>query len=232
MKALIFLLCLCSMNVPAATLVSMDSLLEQSMDQRLKQFKAFGSKGQEFLKRAAFDPSNALQSRWRAITTMGRWDALYFRPQLDKALASQEWFMRNAALIALQNDERSRAIAWSTRMLEDPALVVRTQAVRNLIDLEATESEPRLWKEIFAKRNFRGVESLWIRTHIAEALAHFRVPGRTDNFRKLLMDEDSRLYKWAIMGLETSTGMKMTSSQEPVEIRRQKWLSRLGDGSI
>lgn len=232
MRSIIFLLCLLSVRAPAATIVSMDSLLEQSMEQRLKQFKILGSKGQEFLKRAAFDSTNTLQTRWRAVTTMGRWDTLHFRPQLDKALVSSEWFMRNAALIALQNDDRPRAVAWSTRMLEDPALVVRTQAVRNLIELNAVEAEPILWREMFHKRNFRGHESLWIRTHIAEALARFAVRGRVQNFTKLLKDEDERLHKWAVMGLESNTGMKMTSSQDPVDIRRQKWLSRLGDGAI
>lgn len=222
---------MCGQSANAA-IVSMDSLLEQPMGPRLEQFKAQGLKGQEFLKRAAFDSMNSLQIRWRAITTMGRWDALRFRPELDKALASKEWFMRNSALIALQNDERARAIAWSVKALDDSALVVRTQAVRNLLELNAVETEARLWKEIFAKKNFRGSESLWIREHIAEALARFNQANRTANFRKLLMDEDSRLYRWAIIGLENNTGVKMTGSNESVEVRRQKWLSRLGSEAI
>jgi HEAT repeat protein len=232
MRFVLALIIMTYAKAEALPIVSMDSLLEQPMAHRLAQFKAQGFKGQEFLKRAAFDSSNSLQIRWRAITTMGRWDALRFRPELDKALASKEWFMRNAALIALQNDERSRAIAWSVKALDDTALVVRTQAVRNLIELNAIETEPRLWKEMFAKKNFRGAESLWIRQHIAEALARFNQPNRTANFRKLLMDEDSRVYRWAIKGLENNTGMKMTASGESIEVRRQKWLSRLGSGAI
>lgn len=216
----------------AAPLVSMDSLLEQPMTARLEQFRAQGLKGQEFLKRAAFDPMNPLQIRWRAITTMGRWDTLRFRPELDRALASKEWFMRNAALIALQYDDHTRAVAWSLKALEDKALVVRTQAVRNLIELNATETEPQLWKEMFAQKNFHKGESLWIREHIAEALARFNLPNRTANFRKLLQDEDSRVHRWAIKGLENNTGMKMTATGESIAVRRQKWLSRLGNDTI
>lgn len=216
----------------AEALVSPESLLERPMTARLAEFKKLGFKAHKALEHIAFDRTQSLQIRWRAVTTMGKWDALQFRPQLDRALASKEWFMRNAALIALQNDERPRAIAWSQRMLEDKSLVVRTQAVRNLIELNASESEPLLWKEISNRRNFRKGESLWIRAHIAEALAHFAVQGRAQNFQKLLLDEDERLHKWALVGLETITGMRMSGKQEPLDVRRQKWLSRLESDTI
>src|SRR4051812_24312724 len=130
----------------AEPVVSMESLLERPMDSRVREMKALGDHAHQFLSKTAFDHSESLQTRWRAVTTMGRWDALAFKPELDRALASGEWFMRNAALIALLNDDRARAVSWSTRMLNDPALVVRTQAVRNLIGLNAIESLPQLWR--------------------------------------------------------------------------------------
>lgn len=231
MKYIIIAFCFAGSS-HAETIVSMESLMDRPMEVRVREFAKSPDKAYTFLARSAFDKSASLVERWRAVTTMGRLDPLRFRPELDKALVSGEWYMRNAALIALQTDERARAVAWSTRMLEDKALVVRTQAVRNLIELNARESEPILWQQISAKRNFRGHESLWIRTHIAEALARFGMEGRTRNFQKLLMDADERLHKWAIMGLENSTGMKLSSGKEPTEIRRQKWLTRLGMEAI
>jgi hypothetical protein len=221
-----------SCGAGAEALVSLESLMERPMEVRVREFAKVGDKVYPFLVRTAFDKNESLLERWRAVTTMGRFDPLRFRPELDKALISPEWFMRNAALIALQTDERARAVAWSIRALEDEALVVRTQAVRNLIELNAREAEPLLWHQVSAKRNFRGKESLWIRTHIAEALARFTGPGRTRHFQKLLQDSDERLHKWAIMGLETSTGMKLSAGKEPIEIHRQKWLARLGTKAI
>jgi len=236
MKLTSLILCLFTnlffVSASAETLVSMESLLARPMNARLGEFRKLGDKAQIFLNQVAFDRRHSLLERWRAITTMGRLDPLLFRPQLDRALASPEWFMRNAALIALKNDERSRAVAWSQRMLEDKALVVRTQAVRNLIELNAREAEPILWEQISHRRNFRGSESLWIRTHIAEALARFAVQGRTKKFQRLLLDRDERLHTWAIIGLENSTGLKMSSGKEPLDIRRQKWLARLGVEAI
>jgi len=131
-------------------------------------------------------------------------------------------------LIALQSDTRERAVEGSTRLLTDPALVVRTQAVRNLIALNAVESEAVLWREMFSERNFRSGESLWVRGHIAEALAKFTGPGKSRSFQRLLLESDPRLHRWAVLGLEKTTGVKLTDAQESIESRRQKWLSRLG----
>ncbi|MGZ3723375.1 MAG: HEAT repeat domain-containing protein [Bdellovibrionales bacterium] len=208
---------------------AMEALLNHPIDERVREFKELkAAGGYSFLASAAFDKKNGLQTRWRAITTMGRLDAAAFRKELDRALTGPEWYMRNAALIALQTDDRQRAIASSMRLLDDPALVVRTQAVRNLIQLEAREAEPKMWEKIFSDKNFRGKESLWVRVHLAEALAGFATPGRTRSFQRLLMDSDERLHKWAILGLEKTTGIKLGGRELSVEIRRQQWLSRLG----
>ena len=219
-------------SLHAETLVSMESLLDRPVEQRVVEFRKLGLKAHKFLATTAFEKTESLQARWRSITTMGRLDAIGYRAQIDRALVSPEWFMRNAALIALLADERTRAVSWSVRMLEDRALVVRTQAVRNLIGLNAAEAEPMLWKQIGDRRNYKGEESLWIRGHIAEALARLTLTNqgssRTREFQRLLMDPDERLHRWAILGLENSTGYKLSDRKEPTEIQRQKWLARLG----
>lgn len=226
---LILVACLMSGPLHAEAMIPMEALLTQKIDERVKQFRELKDEGgYRFLSRTAFDKSNGLQTRWRALTTMGRLDPHLFRKDLDKALASSEWFMRNAALIALQSDDHARAVRISAKFIDDPALVVRTQAVRNLIQLGARETEPLLWQKIFSTKNFRGKESLWVRVHMAEALAVFAGPGRAKNFQRLLMDPDERLHKWAIMGLENTTGFKLGGKDLSTEIRRQQWLSRLG----
>ncbi len=227
MKILAFAL-LSLISSPVFAALPMQALLDMPIEERVKEFKTLKSTSYTFLSQAAFDAKNGLQTRWRAITTMGRLDPQAFRKDLDRALVSREWFMRNAALIALQTDDRPRAVAWSSKMLNDPALVVRTQAVRNLLELEARECEPQLWEQIFSRKNFSGKESLWVRVHIAEALAHFATRERIKLFQRLLMDPDERLHKWAILGLENGSGFKMSGKEVPLEIRREQWLARLG----
>lgn len=226
-----FLLCL-FLSTSAFAANSLDTILNEPLKQRLNEFAQHRESADAFLIRVARDKTAGVQARWRALTTMGRLDPHKFQKNIDEALKSRDWFLRQAALIALQTDDRDRAVQWSMRLLRDSALMVRTQAVSNLLLLDAREAEPLLWHEIWDRRNFHGKESLWIRAHLAEAVAHMSGPGRTKAFAKLLLDPDQRLYRWAIEGLEASTGMRITAPNEPIEIRRQKWLSRLGGETI
>ncbi len=211
---------------------SLVTFLMQPMDVRLKEMRKDPQATYQLLSQTAFDPTQNIQVRWRAVTTMGRFDARRFQKDLEKALTAKEWYIRNAALIAILNDSRDVTLKWSTQLLKDPALMVRTQAVRNLVGINALEAEPILWQQIWDKRNYRGKESLWIRAHMAEALARMASTGRAKYFQKLILDPDPRLHKWAIIGLERSTGMKITDKKESTEVQRQKWLSRLGINAI
>lgn len=218
----------------ASPLKSWDSVLSLPLDVRVKEFNSLPNQSYPFLSKISKDKSASIQTRWRALTTMGRANAKYFRKDIEGALKSRDWFLRNAALIALQGDDREFAVTWSTKLLRDTALMVRTQAVRNLVTLDAREVEPILWKEIGSKINFNGHQSLWIRAYIAEALVLLSPPGpsRSKHFERLLLDGDERLHLWAIRGLEQATGLKISDNQEDVEVRRQKWLSRLGIQAI
>lgn len=218
----------------AAPLRDWQSVLNYPLEVRVREFRAQSRQTYPFLIKTAKDTNAGLQARWRALTTMGRLDAPAFRAEIENALQSREWFLRNAGLLAVQSDDRDRAVGWSVKLLKDPALMVRTQAVRNLMQLEAREFEPLLWKELNEKRNFNRNESLWIRSHIAEALVRLAPTGplRVRSFERLLLDSDERLHPWAIKGLERTTGKKITHGKEPLEVRRQKWLSHLGIQAI
>jgi HEAT repeat protein len=218
-------------TVPAMP-TSLQITLEKPMSQRIIEIRKDPKHAYPKLIETAFDSKQQLRLRWRALTTMGKVDALYFQKELERALKSREWFIRNAALIAILNADRSTAVKWSTEMLKDSSLMVRTQAVRNLVGLEAKESEPALWRELWNRQNFRKKESLWIRAHVAEALARIADAGHRKEFERLLLDPDPRLHRWAVLGLEKATGLKLSSSNEAIEVQRQKWLARLGIESI
>lgn len=202
------------------------------MSVRLKSFRSDPRQSYRFLSQTAFDKNQDLRTRWRALTTMGRLDPEYFKKDIEKALTSSEWHSRNAALIAVLNAPRELALKWSVAGLKDPSLMVRTQAVRNLVGLNAIEAQPLLWNALWDRRNFRDKESLWVRAHIAEALARLATRGDPRSFERLLLDPDWRLHRWAILGLEKTTGIKLSSRQESVEVQREKWLARLGVNAI
>jgi len=220
-------------RVWGAPLVAFERILSEPLEARVTQLRRLEPRMRATFVGLAFDPKEPLTTRWRAVTTMGRLDHTYFTAPIERALRSPEWFMRNAALIASLNLTRAPAEAAAMRALDDPALVVRTQAVRNLIHLKARASEPKLWRMLNDARSFtpRG-ESLWIRAHVVEALSGFATPTRTAAFKRLLLDEDPRVHRWAVRGLETSVGTRLTAPDAPVESARRRWLAQLGDGTI
>src|SRR5262245_49649160 len=92
------------------------ALLAKPMPERLKAFRQQPKAAYPLLRETAFDANQNLQIRWRAITSMGALDAGYFLKDLEQALVSKEWFVRNAALIAVLNEPRDLALKWSSKL--------------------------------------------------------------------------------------------------------------------
>lgn len=187
--------------------------------------KTLGKGGVAALQELAFDPQEPLQTRWRATTALGQaWPKLA-EPTLEKALQSDEWFMRNAALIALTHGSRKKVLEWSEKLLDDKALVVRTAAVQAIDRVSGKELSEKLWSRLNAKENFRNQQSLWIRKHIVRALSKFGRPSDTSRFISALRDGDKDLHPYAIKGLERSTGQVLGSKKTTTYWKKEKWLA-------
>src|ERR1044072_4713379 len=98
------LLLLLGFYLHAEPLVSPEAWLQHPIDVRAREFGTLKDHGYTFLSKPPFNSKEALQVRWRAITTMGKADPIRFHKEIDRALGSPEWFIRNAALIALLSD--------------------------------------------------------------------------------------------------------------------------------
>lgn len=178
---------------------------------------------EDLVTQIAFDRKYSLTERWKSLTALGQ-----LNPQnqvLEKAVQHKDWFMRNAGILAMSQGPRKRAIKWSRKLLEDPALVVRTAAVKVIHNLNARELEDILWKKLKSKENFKSGESLWIRKHIVKALSDFSQPGQGQEARfvSLLNDKDSRVHQAAIQALEKITNSRFEG--ETITQQRQAWLS-------
>ena len=169
----------------------------------------------------AFDQQVQITERWRSLVSLGR-----LEPQskaLEKAVQHKDWFMRNAGLLALSYGPRKRALRWSRKLLDDPALVVRSAAVKVIRDLKAKEMESVLWSKLRSKENFKSGEGLWIRKNIVETLGDFSYPGQEVKFIQLLHDKDARVHGAAISALEKIT--KTPSKGGSLAQQRKAWLS-------
>ncbi|MCC6277032.1 MAG: HEAT repeat domain-containing protein [Oligoflexia bacterium] len=200
-----------------------EKVLAQKSEKKFSDLKKMGPRVYADLKRIAFNEDRALGIRWQAFMAMVKIGEKEALPEVDLALRSQDWFMRDAAIRILPILDEDRAYKAAMRALDDSALVVRSTAVKTLKVLKRPESADKLWNELYSKENFMRNQSLWIRKYIVEALADLAPPNSEEKFIKVLDDDDSLLFEPAIRGLERLTGQKMGDPSVPAVYKRYYW---------
>lgn len=160
----------------------------------------------------AFSEDQSMRLRWRALMLAAESRRAKATPDLLKAASHKQWFMRNAALVALAEVNDGEAQKLARKLVKDKALVVRSAAVDVLQKNPQPEIRDLLWEEMNQKYNFRNQESLWIRSQIVEALAQKPADHELKVFSKLLTDKDQRVQSASVMGLEKLTGVKLGKS--------------------
>lgn len=196
--------------------------LELPMIERLSVLRTQGKTGYKNLTTVMFDRKAEMEDRWRAVTAAARIGGRDSLPELSRAVRSEEWFMRNAALVAASNVDRGQALSWARQLMNDKALVVRAAAVEVIKNQRDMSSSTLLWEKLHAKENFRGNQSLFIRRQIVEALASLEGAGKEAKFVALLNDKDEALHAPAISALERMTGNKLGGA-EPVKFKKAHW---------
>ncbi len=177
-------------------------LAQVSGDRHYKQFIAL-----------AFDESRSMALRWKAL--MSAADARGKGSTVDilKAAKSHQWYMRNAALVALQEVNQPEAEKLALELISDKALVVRSAAMDVLGHSSSFEARETLWSELDKDYNFKKKQSLWIRNQIVEALAKKPLDKERLQFTALLKDSDERVQMASIQGLEKLTGVRLGDGQ-------------------
>ncbi len=187
-----------------------------------------GNSAFQALEQLAFDQSQGLQVRWRALISLAQVYPDRAQPILNQAARSQEWFMRNAGLVAMSSMPRDYALVWARRLSRDPALVVRTAAIQLLAEVGASDVEPLLWEQLYAAENFHQGQSLFVRRHIVKALASQARPGQEARFIQILQEADARLHPFAIQALEKISGRSLTQEGATVSQVKNQWLEWWG----
>lgn len=157
----------------------------------------------------AFNDAQPMNLRWRALMAAADLRQEKATDDLLKAGAHQQWYMRNAALVALQGVNPTEASKLAQKLLKDKALVVRSAAVEVLQKNQSPEVRDLLWEELNQNYNYKNKHSLWIRYQIVGALAKKPLDREVGLFVKLLSDEDVRVQLPAVRGLEKLTGVRL-----------------------
>lgn len=190
----------------------------------------------ESLLEIANNANGSMNLRWRALTSAALLRKEKSVPDLMKASKSQEWFMRNAALVGLAEFSPSKSVEVARRLVKDPALVVRSASVDVLTKHGGQEERDLLWNELGASYNKRGGQSLWIRSQIVTALSEKPADAELRRFSGVLQNEkEEPLQKAAIAGLQKLTGMRLgeglTSHQRVVQLWKNYFVKN-GEGAV
>lgn len=199
------------------------SLPEKNREQVARAQKDQGSLADELLK-LAFDESQTMPQRWKALHLGAYLKGPLAKSDLTKALKHDQWFMRNAALIAFEKLYPKEVPKVAKSLLQDKALVVRSAAVEVMSRRLDDEGRDLFWDELEKSYNFRNSQSLWVRSQIVEALAKAPEKREKPIFAKLLRDKDTRLHFYSIIALEKLSGKKLGSHRSTLAQKRELWL--------
>ena len=214
-------------KLPAKTMYqNIRRVLDLPLENR-RQVLSGGHKPQIFriLKFMAFSDQELLPTRWAALITLAYIAGEDARPVVLSALQHPRWFLRNAGLLAMEKIDPATSLWWGDKLLDDPALLVRTASVDLIGRQKADTYKWRLLKKLNAPDSFYKNQSLWIRHHIMRALADFATPGEEKFFLSVLHDPDTRLYPPALSALKKLTGYSVLHTEEMDRaVWRDKWL--------
>lgn len=210
MKKLIFVLLFSPMiaaaSVPeSARLASAVEIVKQPIEamtqEKREQLKPFYD---EVLKIAASN-SQSIKLRWKALILAAKIKPDMASKDIAAFAKHEDWFMRNATLTAVQEVNLEAAKKVAEELLKDKALVVRSAAVDVLSQQLSAESRERLWNELNQKYNFKGTQSLWIRSQIVESLNRNPRDEEIRRFSKALFDKDQAVRAAAVVAMEKIT---------------------------
>ncbi|PIS11194.1 MAG: hypothetical protein COT73_05265 [Bdellovibrio sp. CG10_big_fil_rev_8_21_14_0_10_47_8] len=166
----------------------------------------------------------SMVTRWKALTLAAKVKKHQAIPDLKEALQAPEWFLRNAALLSLQEISPLKARPAAEKLLQDRALVVRSAAVDVLAEQMDNDVRQFFWSEFQEKRNFRLKTGLWIRAQILSRLSQAPQKQEANHFIEALKEKDQTLYPSAIVALEKISRKKMGMSSTPLSQKRNLWI--------
>lgn len=153
----------------------------------------------------AQDGKSPMSARWKALIEAAEM-ANYSQIEEIKAFAkSKDWYMRNAALVALEKINVNHAMDEAQVLLKDKALVVRSAAVDILAKRFTRENRNLMAIELSKPYNFSGKQSLWIRPKIFNLIASKAAIEDRGFYAKYLFDSDEKIAQTAASTLEKIT---------------------------
>jgi hypothetical protein len=214
-------------NVVASTVEA----LKLPNESRMELLAKLGPNAYKELMVVAFDSTYGMKVQWRALTAMAMLGKNRALPEMERALQHKDWYLRNAGLVVMNEIKPSKAREWAKKLISDPSLIVRTEAVGVLRKNRDLSARNLLWEKLYDKQNFRGTQSLWVRRHIVETLNEMKAKGDEMKFVKVLEDKDKSLHPSALTALESLTKKHLGEPHDSVNQKAKLWKKYFANNS-
>lgn len=154
------------------------------------------------LEEFAFGEKWPLKTRWKAFMVLMKLKGQSGLGIAERAFNDSTWFMRSAALTAVQEIDLAKAKVWAYKSFsKDKALLVRMKALEVLKGSRNQKIRKLMWHKMFTKDNLKGNKSLWIRSDIARELVKNPKNSEITQWKKLLHGKDKELQVLATQAL-------------------------------
>ena len=194
---------------------SFGSLLRQ-WDQK------YGSKAVSPLLELAAMRSIRDSERYTALMGAAKLGGHASAPLIQPFLKDSSWMLRAGALRALSALRNPQTAASALPLLQDPALVVRLEAVEAVEKLHPAGAPEALVRAIENRDNYHGNKAQWIPQRALKALAGLKARETTPRLLPLLdRREDPELRRQAILTLGALNGRSVSRSLPLDEQARQ-----------
>jgi HEAT repeat protein len=168
----------------------------------------------------ASDKKLDMNSRWQALIKAAELASLEQVDEIKKFSSNEEWYMRNASLVALSKINRAAAMAEAKKLIQDKALVVRSAAVEVVAKDLTQDNKELLLAEFNQPYNFHKKSSLWIRKQIVESISAVASASDRRFFAKNLFDSDREVAEISARALEKISGESINETRS-----LKKWQS-------
>ncbi|MBC7466183.1 MAG: hypothetical protein H7256_09330 [Bdellovibrio sp.] len=176
----------------------------------------------------AQNTSLPMSARWQSLIKAAEQAGPQQIPEIAAFAKSNDWFMRNAALVALEKINAGYAIDQAKILVQDKALVVRSAAVDMLAKKNSLEIKRIFAEELSKPYNFSGNQSLWIRPQIMKVLAATASSEDRQFIARHLFDSDKKVAALSASALEKISAIRFEDKNKVQSwqnyVKKNRWL--------
>ncbi len=203
----------------------LQDILNLPSQNRLSIASQQGGRFYQDLLALSFSDKEPMSMRWKALTLAAQVGQQKAVPELKKASRHSLWYMRNAALVAMNEINKDEAYDMARTLLKDKALVVRSAAAEILSQFKNPSVRDLFWEELYQDYNKKKNQSLWIRGQILGYLSQHPQAHERSLFASLLKDQDLSVQKESIHALEKITGKVLGTNEMSLTKKVSLWQS-------